>query len=162
MFLKSFNSSSDFTLLNDVNWTINPGKRIALIGPNGAGKTTLLRLVAREITLQSGEIIQPKEYKIGYLPQEEISFGRESVLIETLAGNKNLLKMESDITHLQNELLRRDLTTEEEKNLTEKLGVVEQQFSIHGGYTMEARAKKILTGLGFKESEMGEPIFTRN
>jgi ATP-binding cassette subfamily F protein 3 len=33
-------------VLNDVNFTIERGERIALIGPNGAGKSTLLRIIA--------------------------------------------------------------------------------------------------------------------
>ncbi|MCD4664666.1 MAG: ATP-binding cassette domain-containing protein, partial [Bacteroidales bacterium] len=67
-------------LLSGVNWVIKPGKRAALIGPNGAGKTTLFRILNNEIKSDSGSIIKPKDYRIVYLPQEEITFGKSSIL----------------------------------------------------------------------------------
>ena len=50
-------------LLDTINWTITPGKRIGLIGPNGAGKTTLLRIIIKELQANSGTIIKPGEFK---------------------------------------------------------------------------------------------------
>ncbi|MGB6867359.1 MAG: ATP-binding cassette domain-containing protein, partial [Candidatus Aminicenantaceae bacterium] len=44
------------TLMTDINWAIQPGKRSALIGPNGAGKTTLLRLIIGELEPDKGKI----------------------------------------------------------------------------------------------------------
>jgi ATPase subunit of ABC transporter with duplicated ATPase domains len=43
-------------LLNDVNFRIGDGARAALVGANGAGKTTLLRLIAGDLTPQSGAV----------------------------------------------------------------------------------------------------------
>ena len=56
------------SLFRDIQWTINPQKRVALIGPNGSGKTTLLRLICKVLPVQQGEIVKPKTYQIGYLP----------------------------------------------------------------------------------------------
>ena len=153
---------ADRYLLSEVNWTINPGKRVALIGPNGAGKTTLLRLLSRELPVQDGEIQQPKDYRIGYLPQEEVLFGRDSVLKETLAANTSLIDLESEISFLQDQLTSDELSPQEQQNLANRLGIVEDQFSLLGGYEIEGRAKKILTGLGFKDSEFSDPISTKS
>jgi ATPase subunit of ABC transporter with duplicated ATPase domains len=43
-------------LLNDVSFRVGEGVTAALAGPNGAGKTTLLRLIAGDITPQSGSV----------------------------------------------------------------------------------------------------------
>jgi ATPase subunit of ABC transporter with duplicated ATPase domains len=43
-------------LLDDVNFRVGEGAKTALVGANGAGKTTLLRLVAGDLTPQSGTI----------------------------------------------------------------------------------------------------------
>lgn len=44
-------------LLEDINFTIDPGEVLGVIGPNGAGKTTLLNTIAGDIPLQSGEVL---------------------------------------------------------------------------------------------------------
>jgi len=146
------------TLLKAINWTINPKKRVALIGPNGAGKTTLLRLISQEIPLQDGEIQKPKNFSIGYLPQEEISFGRESVLAETLQADLNLQDLEKKMANLHEKLDDKYLSVHDQMFLNKQLGLLQEQFSIQGGYDFEARAKKILMGLGFRESDFSDPI----
>ncbi len=146
------------TLLKNINWTINPKKRVALIGPNGAGKTTLLRLINQELPLQEGEIQKPKNFSIGYLPQEEISFGRESVLAETLQADRNLQNLEKKMAILHEKLDDNSLSAHNQMLLTNQLGLLQGQFSIQGGYEFEARAKKILMGLGFRESDFSDPI----
>ena len=91
-------------LFEDIQWTINPQKRVALIGPNGSGKTTLLRLISGLLPLKHGEIVKPRTYQIGYLPQEEISFGRGTVLEEVLEANQNLQDMENEKEIIHKEL----------------------------------------------------------
>jgi ATP-binding cassette subfamily F protein uup len=69
------------TLLRDVSWSIGPGMRIGLIGVNGSGKTTLLRLLAGDLTPDSGTVKRGKTLRTGYLSQdmEEVR-GTEKVL----------------------------------------------------------------------------------
>lgn len=49
------------TALNDVSFTIEPGRFCALLGPNGAGKSTLFALLTRLFTSRDGEIIVADE-----------------------------------------------------------------------------------------------------
>lgn len=149
-------------LLKDIDWTINPKKRVALIGPNGAGKTTLLRLICQELPLQEGQIIKPKSYQIGYLPQESISFGLGSVLSETLAARKELMDIETEIKTLQKKIADRELSDNVQHNLAGRLASLQERFGILGGYTIEAEAKKILAGLGFAESEFNDPLSVKS
>ena len=41
-------------LLDDASFRVGEGTVAALVGPNGAGKTTLIRLIAGDVTPQSG------------------------------------------------------------------------------------------------------------
>lgn len=56
--LKNINKSyGDFKASDDVNFSIEKGKLVALLGPSGSGKTTILRMIAGLETPDSGEII---------------------------------------------------------------------------------------------------------
>jgi ATP-binding cassette subfamily F protein uup len=57
-------------LLDDVTFTIAPGKRICLIGRNGAGKSTLLKLVESVILPDGGEVWRKPGLRIARLEQD--------------------------------------------------------------------------------------------
>ena len=149
-------------LFEDIQWTINPKKRVALIGPNGTGKTTLLRLISGKLKIQQGECVKPKSYQIGYLPQEEISFGRGTVLEEVLEANVLIQSMEEEKESIQRQLEDTSIKSEDQQTLVERLAYLEDRFQLLGGYTYEAQAKKILIGLGFKEKEFTDLVETKS
>jgi ATP-binding cassette subfamily F protein 3 len=142
------------TLLTDVNWTIKPKKRSALIGPNGAGKTTLLRLIFGELLPDEGKINRPREYHIGYLPQEEIEVQGDSVLDTALAGHDKISELERKMQDTHHAL---DTSQDNQGKLLKKLGDLEHQYESLGGYRLESSAKTILSGLGFKKTEFFRP-----
>ena len=148
---------ADFEILKKINWVINPGKRVALIGKNGAGKTTLLRIINSIINDYTGQILKPRGYSIGYLPQEEIVVGKGTILVSVLAGQKKLAKIESEMLQVNRWLESKDINQAKQTELINKLGQLESEFSLLGGYSIEAEAKKILAGLGFKNED-----FNRN
>jgi len=142
-------------LLKNIDWAIQPGKRAALIGPNGAGKTTLFRLVMGEITPQSGKIVKPKNYGIGYLPQEESSFEGGTVQTTALEGRCDLLEMEVRMAALHAAL---DGPHQNHEKLLNQLGELEERYSLEEGYRLESLAQEILTGLGFAPNDQKRPL----
>ena len=72
-------------LFDDISFNINPGERIGLTGRNGHGKTTLIRMITGEEHIDSGEIVIPKNYRIGYVTQH-IAFKEKSVVEEGCIG----------------------------------------------------------------------------
>ena len=149
-------------LFENIQWTIKPQKRVALIGPNGSGKTTLLRLISGNLPIQQGELVKPKTYQIGYLPQEEISFGRGTVLDEVLEANQLIQSMEGEKEYIHHRLEDHQIQPDEQKTLVERFAFLEERFHLLGGYSYEAQAKKILIGLGFKENEFGDLVETKS
>jgi len=137
-------------LMRDVQWSIHPGRRIALIGPNGAGKTTLLRILSGEIEVSAQAIQKPRDYSIGYLPQEEIAIGMGSVLQMAMQGHQEVLDMETEMESIHNQL---ESQADDSEALLKKLGDLESRYTLLGGYDLEARTKKILMGLGFSTSD---------
>ncbi len=78
-------SHGDQVLLKNISFTVNPGERCSLIGRNGSGKTTLLRLIIGKEQPDSGSIVLPKGYRLGYLDQH-IRFSRPTVIEEAVLG----------------------------------------------------------------------------
>ena len=70
-------------LFENVRIQINNGDKIGLVGKNGAGKSTLLKLISKELNPSDGEIVIPKESRIGYLKQE-IEFDTQESVFEYL------------------------------------------------------------------------------
>ncbi len=59
-------------LFNNLNFKLNSSNRVGLVGRNGSGKSTLFKLILGEESADSGDIIIPKNYKIGTLKQHLI------------------------------------------------------------------------------------------
>ncbi|BFH13572.1 ATP-binding cassette domain-containing protein [Paenibacillus melissococcoides] len=68
------------TILNDVNWSVNPGEHWVLLGRNGSGKTTLLELITAYQFPSSGTVrvlghtygqcdVREVRQRIGYISQ---------------------------------------------------------------------------------------------
>ncbi len=75
---------SDTPLFRDVSFTISEGDRIGLIGPNGSGKSTLLRILAGEVSPDSGEIATRKRTKLAYVEQQS-EFAPEATVRSVMA-----------------------------------------------------------------------------
>ncbi len=87
----------DFSVLKNINLTINSGETIGIVGPTGSGKSTLIRQLLREFNTTGGEVlidgVNINHYKIedvrslvGYVPQNNILF-RRSIDDNILIGN---------------------------------------------------------------------------
>jgi ATP-binding cassette subfamily F protein 3 len=79
---KSFGSH---VLFERASFKLNSRERLGLVGRNGHGKTTLLRLIAGEEQPDSGTVIIPRHYRIGYVRQR-LAFTRNTILDEGMTG----------------------------------------------------------------------------
>jgi len=64
---KSFGANP---LFQNISFTVSEGDRIGLIGPNGSGKSTLLRILAGDVSLDSGDIAVRKRIRLSYVEQD--------------------------------------------------------------------------------------------
>ncbi|NVB37426.1 ATP-binding cassette domain-containing protein [Pseudenhygromyxa sp. WMMC2535] len=65
---KSF--EADKPVLEDVNFTLTRGDKLAVVGPNGVGKTTLLKCIADIYQPDRGSFRLGHEVSVGYMPQD--------------------------------------------------------------------------------------------
>ena len=148
---KSYN---DNYLFSNVNVVLKKGMRIGLVGSNGTGKTTLLRILVGEENYDSGNVQTDKKISIGYLPQDIISGTSSSVLEETLKSFPELKTIEIDLDRLH-DVIKQDPNN---KSIIKEIGDLQHKYEAIGGWSLENKAKKILGGLGFKESQFKDKL----
>ena len=147
-------------LFRDLTWHITRGQRIGLVGPNGAGKTTLCRILTGAMEVDSGQVRRAKSASIGYLPQHRsvACRGDGTVLGHLLAGFPKVQRLEEEM-----ELLAAEMAEDEggaSGELTHRYGELQHQYEALGGYSLEAKAKAILGGLGFAPDDFFKPLAT--
>jgi ATP-binding cassette subfamily F protein 3 len=86
------------TLFRDINLKMSARQKIGLIGRNGSGKSTLFKIILGEESHDSGEVLIPKNYKIGTLKQHleftEKTVREECALILSEEEQYNFYKIE--------------------------------------------------------------------
>lgn len=142
-------------LFSDVSLRVMAGQRWALVGPNGAGKTTLLEIMSGRLSPDEGAVRVAKGASVGYLKQEAIEMAGRTVLEETLSSAEELRVLERRLSDLE-QLIEQAEESERERLLAE-WGRASERFEHAGGYSLETEARTILTGLGFKESDLVRP-----
>ncbi len=150
-------------LFRDVTFTVRPGDRMGLVGPNGAGKTTLLRIIAGVYEPESGSVNLPTAYKTGYLPQEptlDAAAQERSLLAEALRAKEDLIEVEEQLAEVQKQMEDpdQDHMGPEFARILERFGTLHHKFEDLGGFELEAAAKKVLKGLGFRELDFERPL----
>lgn len=135
-------------LFHDVSFKVGLKDRLALVGANGAGKTTLLDLIIQGEGQDSGTVTFGKNVVVGYLEQEAIEMQSATVLEEVLSTNDDILTLQHKLTLLEEEMAAEHSETEQAE-LLESYGKLQSQFENAGGYSLEARARAVLGGLGF-------------
>src|SRR3989454_1579194 len=135
------------TLFAEVSLQVNRQDRIGLVGPNGAGKTTLFSLILRNESPDEGEITFERNVTVGYLPQETAPVGDETVLELATA-------ISPEFVGLRRQVLAWDAGHPGANDFHDN---AHDRFSELGGYQLDAKAKKILAGLSFRESDFNRP-----
>lgn len=145
----------DRILFNHLNLVIGNKDKIGLVGRNGAGKSTMLKLLAGELTPDSGQIDRSGKSTIGYLHQEMDLPKGKTVMEETLTAFKEAKQLEAKIDKLNEELGHRtDYESEAYSKLLQDISDTSDRFHFLGGDRMEADAERVLSGLGFKTPDM--------
>ena len=139
-------------LFVDASFQIDPGNKIGLVGPNGAGKSTIFRLIEGEETVDEGSVERPKKLTTGYFRQEVGDWSGVSALEQTIQGAGLIADLRVELAHLEDRL--GDVDADDYDKVLDRFGDVQDQFSMLGGYDLEARAARVLAGLGLSASQI--------
>lgn len=145
-----------FVLLDKINFHISESDKIGLVGKNGAGKSTILKLICGIQNPTSGQIDKPNHISIGYLPQIMEHHRGRSVLDEAMSVFDEEKEIEKEIERITQELAERtDYESDEYLSLIEYLNELNDKVGMNHSEPPEVQARKTLSGLGFKENELG-------
>ena len=129
-------------LLENSTVAIPDGHRVGLVGRNGAGKSTLLRLIMGELNYEAGSISIGKRERLGMVSQETPS-GPVKLIEHVLAADKE----------------RRDLLQDAETETDpHRIAEIHTRLADIGAHSAEARAARILNGLGFDEAAQNRTL----
>ncbi|MES2212768.1 MAG: ABC-F family ATP-binding cassette domain-containing protein [Pseudomonadota bacterium] len=135
------------TLMQGVNFSVFPKRVVGLVGTNGSGKSSLLAVIMGQLSPAAGEILSKKNLRLVALEQEIPSLPL-SALEYTLSGDQQLFAVLKGIEQA------------EADGEMERLSELYMELDQMNGYDAEARAAKILVGLGFQEHELTQQIGT--
>ncbi|WPO47294.1 ATP-binding cassette domain-containing protein [Pseudomonas sp. S1Bt23] len=132
-------------LLEDAELTLHAGQKAGLIGANGAGKSSLFALLRGELHPDSGDCFLPADWRIAHMRQE----------VDTLERLAVDYVLDGDLRLRQ---VQRELAAAEAAHDGAALARLHAELDSADGYTADARARKLLAGLGFSNEQMDRQV----
>jgi ATP-binding cassette subfamily F protein 3 len=132
-------------LLDKVTATINPGEKVGLVGRNGAGKSTLFALFTGALAEDGGEFAKPRQWRMAQVAQD-MPETSESATQFVLDGDTRLAEVQQQL---------RDAEAADDG-----MAIAQAYCDLAdaGAHDSVARAQALILGLGFKSSELDNPV----
>ncbi|HMW17782.1 MAG TPA: ATP-binding cassette domain-containing protein [Accumulibacter sp.] len=132
-------------VLDEASVVINPGEKVGLVGRNGAGKSTLFALLDGSLHEDAGEFSRPAHWRLAQVAQEMPS-SSESATDFVIGGDLALLAAQESLR-----LAEADGDGE---------GLAHAHLALHdaGAHDARARAQTLILGLGFRTTELTQPV----
>lgn len=147
-------------ILANIKLEVQTRDRIALVGRNGAGKSTLLKIIAGQMSYDSGDIMKPKEVTIGYLAQNTGLESGLSIWDEMLTVFTSLRNLEQELRQIEQKMADPVILNDESvyERLLKDYDLMQVQFKELGGYQYEADIRSVLHGLNFHDFDYSTKI----
>lgn len=127
-------------LFSNVNVSFYDKQKIGVVGKNGCGKTSLFLLLQGKLESSAGDVLLPAKLQIVTVEQETPRSDKSSL--------EYVIDADVSLRKCQHELV-----VAEEHDDGVKIAELYETLQNIDGFTAEARAAKILIGLGFSERE---------
>ncbi|MEO5659602.1 MAG: ATP-binding cassette domain-containing protein [Polaromonas sp.] len=132
-------------ILDSASVTLNPGEKIGLVGRNGAGKSSLFAMLNGTLHEDGGEYYIPAQWKMAQVAQDmpETDQSATSYVIE---GDVVLLAAQIEVE------------AAEASGDGDRMAHAYMDLYDSGAHDAQARAQALILGLGFKVSELDNPV----
>jgi ATP-binding cassette subfamily F protein 3 len=132
-------------LLDNASATINPGQKVGLVGKNGCGKSTLISLLKNEMSADAGNMTFPSNWALAWVNQETPALDVPAIEY-VIDGDREFRQLESEL-HAANE-----------RDDGNAIAHVHGKLDAIQAWTIPARAASLLSGLGFSQSQLQQPV----
>jgi len=132
-------------LFEQVNLTIHQGNKVGITGANGCGKSSLFALILNQLQSDAGEVEQPADLAVAHVAQE-MPADEKAAIEYVLDGDEEL------------RLVQQQLMQAEQVNDGVAQAHAHHQLDVIDAYSATARAGKLMQGLGFKSTELEQPV----
>ena len=132
-------------LLDGASVTLNPGEKVGLVGRNGAGKSSMFALLDGSLHEDAGDYSLPPQWRMGQVSQDmpETTQGATDFVVE---GDTQLLAAQAEVQ------------AAEASNDGDRMAHAYMDLQDAGGHDAPARAQALILGLGFKTTELNNPV----
>ena len=132
-------------LLDNASVTLNPGEKVGLVGRNGAGKSSLFGLLDGSLHEDAGDYSVPTQWRMGQVAQDmpETTQGATEFVIE---GDTRLLAAQAEVQ------------AAEAGDDGDRMAHAYMELHDAGAHDAPARAQALILGLGFKTTELDNPV----
>jgi len=134
-------------LFEKVSFQVHAGQRMGLIGANGSGKSSLFSMLLQQIEADDGELGLNPDDRIAHVAQESPDSSR-SALDFVMDGDVELRDIQADIA----------ADEANAGNGGESVHLLYERMEAIDGFTAEARAARLLHGLGFSGDSIRKPV----
>lgn len=145
------------TLMQDVNFRVQPGDKIGLVGRNGAGKTTLTKVLAGWTPPTGGKIERSGE--IGYLPQDPRAGDPTQTARNRILDARGLGDVRDRLAEAATLMAAAETETERERYMR-RYARLDDEFTVLGGYAAESEAAAIASNLNLPDRILDQPLQT--
>ena len=132
-------------LLDGATVTLNPGEKVGLVGRNGAGKSSLFALFNGGLHEDAGEYFISAQWRMGQVAQD-MPETEQSATDYVVEGDTVLLAAQEEVTASE--------STEDYNRMANAYMALQDA----GAHDAPARAQALILGLGFKTTELDNPV----
>ncbi|UHM92498.1 ABC transporter ATP-binding protein [Rahnella victoriana] len=132
-------------LLDNASATINPGQKVGLVGKNGCGKSTLISLLKGEMSADAGNLTFPSNWALAWVNQETPALD-EPAIEYVIDGDREFRQLEAQLQQAN------------DRDDGHAIATLHGKLDAINAWTIPARAASLLSGLGFTQNQLQQPV----